>query len=620
MSCGVGLSPSVAVTQVTTGWSTWKKVATDALTNTNKAFDNWSNLALTPTKVNVSWSLPSKLSTPFTKPTVPAAPSVSYSSPSAPGEPNIGDIGKPVLQALAITAPAEAPGVNFPSAPTPLTASAPKDAPTTGDYALPDAPTLAMPDDPALLNIVLPDAPTFTPPTLMASAPTTDGIVTPTNTFSFVEEVYTSTNLDSLNDRVAELLAGGTGMPDDVWRALWEKNTEREDENGQLAIDEVNNEWAARGFSLPQGAQTARVDKVRQEVMRAKNAASREIAIQQAQQEIENIRFAVAQAITLEDSLQGAHLQRQARALQAEQIAVEIGINLYNARVQLFTATVQAFNASIEQYKAQLQGEIQELEAHRLEIDAARVKGELNRQTIELYAQKLQALNTQVDLYRNRVQAVSSLVDIDKSKIDIFRTRVEAYGEEVRAKTSEFQAYSEQVRAEMSKVGVYDAQVRAYAEQVNAWKTKTEGDISIARLEYDAQRMQLDKYVAKLEKFKAEVASESARVSAGATIYDAMSRMYGSELAAESARVATEDKQFALALEQADKQYNLELKKTELNINQALRIAELEREELKTTASVQSSLSAAAMAAVNLSASIGSSDTNSASCSETYNY
>jgi len=82
--------------------------------------------------------------------------------------------------------------------------------------------------------------------------------------------------------------------------------------------------------------------------------------------------------------------------------------------------------------------------------------------------------------------------------------------------------------------------------------------------------------------------------------------------------VASEDKQFALALERADKEYNLQLKQAELNIEQALRLAALEKENLTSMAQVQSSLAASALSAVNLSAQVGSSDSYNKSCSESY--
>ena len=107
---------------------------------------------------------------------------------------------------------------------------------------------------------------------------------------------------------------------------------------------------------------------------------------------------------------------------------------------------------------------------------------------------------------------------------------------------------------------------------------------------------------------------------AGAAIYDARARIYASELGAESARVASENQQYQLAIDTARTRADLELKKTDLNINQLQRLLALELERIKTVNNVHAQLAAATMAAVNLSASVSEGASNSTSCSTSYSY
>lgn len=619
MGCPVITGPGTAVNLVQEGWDTWNEEAQNAVAVTGQYLNALSDLSVTPVPVTVNFDLASSLSAPFAKPEAPTAPDLTFDVSERPSAPALGDISVPVIQSLVAALPTE-PVLSLPDAPAALGMEAPTNVPVLPDRSVPSAPTLVLPDDPSLIDIVLPASPSIQLPTFTAVAPSAGWIDSPDDSFSFVEELYTSYNLETLKTRVGEMLADGVGLPDAVWDAIWERGGEQESAESMRAIQAVTQEWASRGFTLPQGAQAARVDSIRQEALKASHTRSRELVIQRAQMEVENAKFAVVQAIALEDSLHTAHLQRQARALQVQQAAADLGVAVFNGRVALFNAMVSSFNAQAEAYRAELQGEIQKLEAYRIEMEGRRIQSELNRQAVEQYNQQLQALNTRVDLYRTQVQAVQTLVDTDKSKLDAFRTQVEAFGEAVRAKTAEFQGYGEAIKGEMAKASVYDTQVRAYASRVDAWKTEIEGKQIKSRIETDIERLKLDSFTAQLQAFSEEVRAEAARVNAGSTVFDGLARLYGAELAAESARVASEDKQFALALERADKEYNLAMKQADLNIQQTLRVAALEQENLKTVATVQSSLAASALSAVNLSASVGSNDSWSKSCSETYNY
>lgn len=613
-----GLIGHIAGTLVQEGWDKWGQYAANAIQDTTESLEDLQLVSLTPLPLNIEYSVPSSLSTPFQKPTTPDDPDLTYTAPQAPADPAIDPVTVPVLDSLALTDPV-APAVSLPNPPQYLNKQAPSDVPVLSDVTLPDAPTFNQPDEPALRNIVLPQAPTIQLPTFDKEAPVAN-IAEPQNTFAFVEELYQSNLLDKVTAKVSEWLDGGTGLPDAIWQAIWEKNTEREDQNGKKAVREASEEWASRGFSLPPGALSARIDEVRQQVLEAKNTASREIAIQAATMEVENLRFAVGQALALEDNLLSAHLQVQARALQAAQTAVEMSIAIFNAKVQLFNANIQAFSAEAEVYRTQLEAAIKELEVYRLTLEGKRIEGELNRQDVEIYTSRLQALNVQVDLYRTQIQAAQTIVDVDKAKIDAFKTRVEAYGEEVRAKTAEFQAYGEQIQGELAKVQIYEADVKAYASRIDAWKSKTDGTIAQTRLLYDGEDLKIRKYAAQLDAYRSEVQAEVGRIQASTSIFDGQSKMYVSELGAESARVESEDKQFALAVNSSQIEANIELRKAEVNIAQLQRIADLQMEQLKTMASVQSALAAGAMSAVNLSAGVQEDASNSTSCSTSYSF
>ena len=617
-----GLIGHIAGDIVETGWAQWQHRAAqfreDALGFLAELKNN-PDLQLQPVNVHVDFALGATVPGAFVKPLAPALPELVFQSVQPPSSTALASVTPPVLDAPPEDK-AVAPTLVLPERPLPLEAEPPGEAPPIDAVSLPAAPDLALPEVPTLRELALPEVPTLVLPAWSASAPSAADLVAPGHIFQFTEQKYSTPLLDELTARVRTMLAGGTGLPDAIWTALWDRARQKEEEAGLRLVQEATEEWAARGFSLPPGALAARVAAARQAVQSATATLAREIAVKQAEMEQANLQFAVAQGIALETLLLGQHNAAMQRAFEAARYAFEAAIHLYNARVALFNAELQAYQTEAQVYKTRIEAELARLEAYKAELEGQKLLGELNLQAVEIYKARLAALATEAEIYKTRVGAVEAAVRANALRIDAFKALIEAYGERVRAKSAETQQYAEAVRGELARAQVYELETNVFAKRIEAWRAKGQGQIEAKRIELETNEHRLRKYLGEIEAYRAQIGAEAERVRAGAGIYDARARLFTAEVQAESARLEGENQSYRIAFERGRTEAELEMKQAELQIEQLQRLLALELERIKTVNNVHAQLAAATMAAVNLSASVSEGVSNSASCNTSYSY
>jgi len=612
-----GLVQHIAGDILNEGWVKWGNYADQALINTEEFFTDIQELALTPVLTNIDFSVPAELGVPFAKPTAPTDPNITFDSVASPGDVDVPSVVLPSFQDAPVNT-AVAPTLALPNAPGALDAEVPTDAPIASVVTIPDAPVITLPTEPTLRDLTLPSVPTVTLPTFTATAPINTA-VSPGNTFSYEYEDYT-TQMPTLVARIKEMLAGGTGLPAAIWNALWEKARGREDLTAAKAVAEATDEWAGRGFSLPAGVLDKTIQGIRQDNQDASNQLSRDIAIEQAKMEVENIRFAVSQGIAYEGQYINLHMQEMQLAYETAKYTVEAAISVYNAQISAYNAELQAYIAETQVHRTLIEAEMANIELYKAQLEGQKLIGDINQQDIDLYTARIGALLSEIEIYKGELDGVRTLVEVDKVQVDTFTARVGAFEAQVRANESEVKAYSERVAAEMAKSEIYSTEIEAFSSLVTAYKTGNEAQIAAKRLEIENNGFKLEKFRTKVAKYGAEVDAEAKRVAASVGIYDGQARVYAADLSAEQARVVADSRQYDLALETAKSQTDIELKEAQINIEQVLRTLNLELDKNKTILSVQAQLAAAAMSAVNMSASVSESAANSSSCSVNNNY
>lgn len=102
------------------------------------------------------------------------------------------------------------------------------------------------------------------------------------------------------------LIEGGTGMNKHVEGQIWARDRARILADARSQEKEVLEGFAARRYPVPPGAALGMTAQIRAEAAGKIAQASRDVAIKQAEIEIENVKFAVEQAIALYSAAIGA--------------------------------------------------------------------------------------------------------------------------------------------------------------------------------------------------------------------------------------------------------------------------------------------------------------------------
>jgi len=589
---------------IETGWNTADSRA-----------DNAYNLA-------VSWlgSIAS-VDIPFTAVTSGfTAPAIGYtlSLPAAPTDPDVSFDPIPELDplALAVIAPVVpadvpvfdgvVPTLQILDKPDALSATPPGDAPVVSDVTLPVSPVIVLPSDPLMELITIPDAPDILLPVWSSTAPDGSGIAVPTVNFAWNEDYYDSVLLDNTTSRLTTMLLGGTGLPPEIEQAIWDRGRAREDVIAKKATQEAYEEFASRGFALPTGALAGRVAEVWQKNREAGSTFSRDVAIKQAELEVENLRFAVKTGMELESQMMTYSGQYAARALEAAKTTVQVAIDIFNAQVALFNSRLQAYQTDAQVYGELIKAESLILEQYRTQIDAQKLIGEINMQAIQIYKTRIDALMASVDLYKAQLDGVKTAVEVDRVRIEGFRATVDAYKTLVDAKTSEYQAWSESIKGEVAKVSVYEAQARAFGSLVDAYRSGETVKIENMKSQVDASGLTVKAFEAEVAYLSEQIKAAIAKVDTNVKIYDGQSKIYSAQIGGESARVQALAEQTRLIIAAGSTDAELKLKAADLNVQQLLRIGQVEQEGRKASGMIAGQLAASSMSAFHLSGSVSS--------------
>lgn len=142
---------------------------------------------------------------------------------------------------------------------------------------------------------------------------------------------------------------GGTGFAPNVEDQIWQRERARLMRDSGRAQEEVTASWATKGYPLPPGAAAGAVLRVQENLLDQIAESSRAQAIKAAEIEIENLRFAVTNAIDLRAkglSAAGDYIRALALGptVGAQLSAAAAGAqgDLSRALTQMYSATVAA--------------------------------------------------------------------------------------------------------------------------------------------------------------------------------------------------------------------------------------------------------------------------------------
>lgn len=154
------------------------------------------------------------------------------------------------------------------------------------------------------------------------------------------------------------ITAGGTGINAWVERQIWQRDRDRISAEASSASEEVMSRMAARGFPLPSGALNAGLISVQRKRSAGIAAVSRDAAIKAFETEVENVRFAVEQAIRYRTAAIAAAGDYIKALAVAPNIASSLSTQSADAQAKLISAAASFYNARTNAEEAGLRADI----------------------------------------------------------------------------------------------------------------------------------------------------------------------------------------------------------------------------------------------------------------------
>lgn len=422
-----------------------------------------------------------------------------------------------------------------------------------GEIEIPQAPEVVMPDMEVLESITLPtyEAETFPifdaiPPEFEVEVPTDiEGIMAQANTVISMD--YNSYNKDSaITPLVAEIrnwMNGshvGTGLPADIENALFNRGRERVAAEVERAVQEATDQWASRGYSLPQGALQKQVNAIREDGRLKAADLNREIMIQSFEKQLEHIRFLTEKGIALEQLKQELWIAHVGNILDAAKFQIDSKLSLFNAQIAIFNARNDAFKSMIDVYKTRIEAAISKITAYRAQIDAQIAVGQINQQRVDVFKTKIDAVMSNIEVYKALIQGATSRADLIKTQFDAYKTEVQAYVEQVGAERVKVELFDSQVKAESTKMQAYESLARTYASTIDGLNAKAGIRTKEADMRLEAARVRISEFQANTESYRAGIDAKAREMQLQAEAYTAGLDAFKTKIQLEIERMSTQ--------------------------------------------------------------------------------
>lgn len=581
--------------------------------------ENFANLAFTEAQAaidalslaNFPHSLPdppdpptlvatASLSTGLNFDSVPAVHTLQQSALSAfvPEEIDIQDIADEIPEYVPVIT-----GISIPDAPTAQAVTFPTVPTVDTEFDVGDAPTPDFGTSPILTTFELP---VYVPPVLPLfneDVPTFDAIP-PSPVIDWAEPVYSSEIQDAIKSVLEEMLAGGTGLPEAVERAIWERGREREDARSEQEIAAATSQWASRGFSAPPGQLNSQIIVLRDMTGRKVNELSREVMMKQADLEQKNRQFAVQAGLDYEKIFTTVFLAIVDRNFQIAKFTVESQIQLYNMLVTTFNVEQQIFAQKVLLYRTQIEAAFADIKAFEAQVGAVKAGAEMNVALTQAFGEKVKAYSAEVSAYGETVKAATEKASLQKNKVDLYKAEVDGVVAQIQGQREIFLAYDAKIRGETSKVQLEEANSRAYTARVQGIGEKATIIIKQADSQISRDRLRLDWNIANMQRITTLNAQQVALAQTELAAFDAVNRKAATRYEADlGGKRAILQAQIELGRLQVSK-YDTLSSQWRARVQEVIQMSEITAGSLRAAGQIAGTLAAGAMAGTHVSAGI----------------
>ena len=426
------------------------------------------------------------------------------------------------------------PAINEPSLP---------DLEEIGD--VPDAPSIRDIDTPTLGDITLPTAPIITETAIPAmpdfDIPEFDATLLPWDVqdpgeFTWGEPVYNSDIwADLLGKVLKDIREGGTGLSAQVEEDIYWQHLNRVRPEVEKKVRDAENYFASRGFTLPTGMLSAKINEVLSEVARDNMQASKDITISQAELAQKNTQFIIEQGRQLEGMMRQFFIDQANMSLAGQRAVAEHGIQLLNARIEKANYHLEEYKTKASVWGERVKAVATRVEMFKAQIEAARVTAETKKVLVDIYTAELTGADMLVKVFLGKMEGAKISSEIEQTRMALYGEQIKAYLAKVELNKAKLLQYSEQWEGEKTKVSVYTSKVQAYGARVDAMSKYLSALIEKMNSRNETNKLRVEEFKAYIDKYEADVRGKSEIVGAKVDAYKASTEVYKAETDRESA-------------------------------------------------------------------------------------
>lgn len=530
-----------------------------------------------------------------------------------------------------------APGVTFPvfniadptyetvTKPTIVDPADPGAPPTVEDVAVPDAPALVLPNVPDLADITIPSPPFITLPEF-------DAELVPWNVddpgeFSWGMPAYQSDIWSDLLSKVLHNIRnGGTGLDFQVEEDIYWQHLNRTFHENEKMLQQAENLWASRGFTLPPGMLSAQINEINSQISRNNLQASKDITYNQAELAQKNTHFFIEKGAQLEGMLREFFINETNLSLQGQRAVAEQSIAIYNAHVQRHNYYLEEYKTKASVWESRVRAALVEVEIFKAEVEGAKVSAEVQKLLVDVYQAQLTGVKMLMDLYVAEMQGADIKVRVQESKMRVYGEIIKAFMARIEGNRAKIQMYEAELSGEMTKANLYKAQVDAYGAHVNAKTQELNGQIAQLGAQIEENKALVGEFVAKIQGYSAEVQAKAAEIGAKVSGFQSLAAAYQAETGRDAAYYQTKLGEIQAKISEASFALQRGVAMVEAATKGYTAVKTLQVEGTSGIMNVGSQLAASAMNAINTSAGISYSgsdalnDQYSDSLSTSHNY
>jgi hypothetical protein len=463
-------------------------------------------------------------------------------------------------------------------------------------------------------------------PTFAATFPEFAGVYQPPGTLDFQEDEYSSNVLTAVRAQLYDVLSGirRIAIPEAVWTEIENAAASKISEDSDRLIETASVEHFRRGWEQPGGALNKTIALARFEGQKARSNVTRELLVERAKQEIENMKYYTAQALVFEQMMIGLFNAQMDRRLKAAEIVASLAFKLMDAQIAIYNAKLAAFQAAAQTHEVLIRAELLKLEQLKADIEIEGLKTEQDKAKVQLYGAQIDAATKVVQIYESQIRAVATKVEVDKTRISAFGAEVQAFQARTDAWKAEWDGYRAKIQGELGKADVYKSQADAYTARVQAYGQTIQAEA--AKVEADGRRaaIEISKLEADTRRFAAEIDAQARKLSADVELAKLPYEAYKAQGEWWRTRYSAYEAQLKVDVEQSKATAQIAMEGARLEAAQIQAQRELGFKALEGQQRISAQLTASALQGIHAQVGVGSTisfqDSTSKSCGVSWQY